>query len=100
MQISAYMGHWYRFEEQILQQLNEHHAAAAKFGTGIPSTTATRLLEAQGEPESGGLGAYFEARKRDRRARELWGLACDRHEQSLHEFLKVKARVRNEGLAG
>jgi hypothetical protein len=93
------MGLWYRFEEQMLQHFTARHTEAAKFGTGVPSISATRLIEAQGEPESGGLGTYFENIKKDRKVRDLWFLASERHQLGIEEFLHVKSRLKNEGFA-
>jgi hypothetical protein len=97
--MSAYMGLWFRFEGQMLQHFAARHAEASKFGTGVPSPSGTRLIEAQGEPEGGGLGAYLEGRKKDRRIRERWLLASERHELGVEEFLRMKARLKNEGFA-
>jgi hypothetical protein len=96
--MSAYMGEWWAFEEKILRHLDARHAHDARFGKGVPSTAATRLLEAQGEPGGAGLEAYVEARAQDRRVREGWMAGCERHERCVREFAAVKRKVKAEGL--
>jgi len=96
--MSVYMGEWWVFEDKVLQHFGARHAADARFGTGLPSTEATRLLEAAGEPGAAGIEAYVEARLMDRRLREAWALACDRHERCVAEFAVRKRTVKVEGL--
>jgi hypothetical protein len=95
--MSAYMGEWWAFEERVLRHLDARHAFDARFGRGVPSTAATRLLEAQGEPGGQGVEAYVEARVQDRMVREGWMAACDRHERCVAEFAATKRRVKTEG---
>jgi hypothetical protein len=96
--VSAYMGEWWLFEDRVLRHLDARHGHDARFGKGVPSTGATRLLEAQGEPGGQGVEAYVEARLQDRRVREGWMAACDRHERCVAEFAATKRRVKAEGL--
>lgn len=91
------MGEWYKYENKILEHFVTRHNDAAKFGTGTPSIPATRLIEARGEPEGGGLGTYMENRRKDRRVREAWNLSCARHELCVEEFNRVKETIRTEG---
>jgi hypothetical protein len=97
--MSAYMGEWWAFEDRVLRHLDARHGHDARFGRGVPSTSATRLLEAQGEPGGQGVEAYVEARLQDRRVREGWMAACDRHERCVGEFAATKRRVKAEGFA-
>jgi hypothetical protein len=93
------MGEWHVFEGKILQRFVARHTESAKFGVGMPSTSATKLLEAQGEPGEGGILAYVDALGKDRRVREAWGLACEKHERCVREFVNVKERTKVEGFA-
>jgi hypothetical protein len=97
--MSAYMGEWYNFEDRMLRHHVGRHAEASKFGTGMPSLPATKLLEAQGEPADGGIGTYYEGLVKDRRVRECWDLACEKHEKCLREFIGVKERMKVDGFA-
>jgi hypothetical protein len=97
--MSVYMGAWHKWEGRIIQHFQKRHADAAKFGTGVPDNSATRLLEATGEPEGGGIGAYLEGRKQDKTLRDKWNVASLRHEKCVEDFEMTKMRIRNEGLA-
>lgn len=98
-QMSVYMGTWHQFETAMVAHFAARNAEAAKFGMGKPDSAATNLLQMQGEPESGGLGRYLDDRKKDKRVRDTWTLACERHELGVEEFLKSKSRIASEGFA-
>ena len=97
--MSAYMGEWYSFEGRMLDHFNARHTEAAKFGVGIPSTQATRLLEARGEPEGGGIREYLFNLGQDKRVSECWSMAREKHERCVGEFVTCKDRVAREGWA-
>jgi hypothetical protein len=98
-QFSLYMGLWYQFEEQILNHINARHYDSRKFGTGMADVTATRLLDAQGEPAGGGLEAYLQGHKQDQRVQLVWIHAQEKHYKSVEEFVKIKAKIQAEGFS-
>ncbi|KAF2675274.1 hypothetical protein BT63DRAFT_420488 [Microthyrium microscopicum] len=95
--MSAYMGYWYQFEDKMIQHFATRHVDATKFGTGIPNQAATNLLEASGDIRDGGIERYAETLEQDRRVREFWSSACNRHQKCVMDFVKIKGRVRKEG---
>ena len=95
--MSVYMGQWYIWDEQIISHFNSRHIDSAKFGKGLPSIAATNLLEAVGDTKEGGIERHMEALAQDRRVREFWSSACNRHEKCVQEFVAVKKRVAKEG---
>jgi hypothetical protein len=98
-QFSLYMGLWYQFEELILSHLNARHHDSRKFGTGMADVNATRLLDAQGEPVGGGLGAYLQGHRQDQRVQVWWIAAQEKHYTCVEEFVKIKAKIQAEGFA-
>lgn len=95
--MSLYMGQWYQFEEQLGAHFAARHQDSAKFGTGPPNVVATSLLEARGDPVGGGIERYAEALEQDRKLREYWAAAANRHQKCVREFVAVKGRVVLDG---
>jgi curved DNA-binding protein CbpA len=97
--ISWYMGQWYQFNDQMLKHFNTRHHNAAKFGTGVAETNATRLLTAIGEGSAeDGLESYITGLDEDVRVRRHWDVACEKHLEAVKGFATVKAKVKAEGL--
>jgi len=97
--MSVYMGDWYQFEDKMIRHFATRHADSIKFGTGVPSMTATNLLEATGDIRDGGIERYAETLEQDRNVREFWGRACNRHQKCVQEYVSAKGRVLKEGFA-
>jgi hypothetical protein len=96
--MSVYMGQWYIWDGRILEHLKTRHEEAAKFGTGLPSIQGTTLLEARGDVKEGGIERWEAELEQDRRVRDFWGAACNKHQKCIREFVAVKKRVAAEGL--
>ncbi|KAF2435818.1 hypothetical protein EJ08DRAFT_692391 [Tothia fuscella] len=96
--MSWYMGQWYQFEDLVLKHFNTRHQIAAKFGTGMANTNATKLLEQMGEGVDGGLNSYITGLDEDFRVRRLWDIAHQKHADAVKGFEAVKERVKVEGL--
>ena len=97
--ISFYMGTWFQFNDKMLTHFNARHTSAKRFGTGLASTGATRLLEAMGEGSNEeGLDSYITGLQEDVRVRRHWDIACEKHTEAVEAFAAVKARVKSEGL--
>jgi hypothetical protein len=98
--MSFYMGKWYGFNDLCLKHFGARHHASEIFGTGIPSTAATKALEAIGEGSAEeGLLSYVKGVEEDVRVRKHWDVASEKHRVAVEEFVKVKERVKVVGLA-
>jgi hypothetical protein len=97
-ELSVYMGQWYQFDGRIMDHLQARYKDSAKFGTGVPSIQGTALLEARGDVKEGGIERWEAELEQDRRVRDFWAAACNRHQKCIREFVAVKKRVAAEGL--
>lgn len=95
--MSVYMGEWYIWDGRIMQHFQTRHNEAAKFGTGPPSTQGTALLEARGDVKDGGIERWLSELEQDRRVRDFWSAACNKHQKTIREFTAIKQRVAKEG---
>ncbi|QDS67951.1 hypothetical protein FKW77_008927 [Venturia effusa] len=98
--VSFYMGKWYQFDERCLNHFRSRHNASTAFGTGSPSISATRALEAIGEGSAEpGFLSYLKGLEEDVRVRKHWDIACEKHREAMQDFAKVKEGVKTNGLA-
>ena len=98
--ISVYMGEWHKYNSAILQHFHARNANAARFGTGLPSSEATKLLEMSGEFVAGepvGIRNYLKELKEDEEVRRQWSLACQRHYVVVRHFVEAKDKIARAG---
>jgi hypothetical protein len=101
--MSVYMGEFHKFNSAILEHFNTRNKQAARFGIGLPSSEATRLLEMQGETVGGeevGVQSYLKGLVEDEEVRRKWNMALQRHRAIVQGFVNIKERIRKEGFVG
>lgn len=95
------MGAWYQFETKILDHFQARHVSSQRFGVGLPSDSATKLIAMVGEPTGGpnggvtrmGLKAYQRELVEDSRVRKAYSMACERHLSTVEGFIAVKEGI-------
>jgi hypothetical protein len=98
-EMSNYMGSFHKYEHAVLAGFAKRHDEGARFGTGIPSTEATNLLNAKGEPRGQGVLAYAEALREETRVREEWMAATDMYMKTVAGWAFLKQMVVDRGFA-
>jgi hypothetical protein len=99
-QVSAYMGSFFRYEREVLGRLMQRHEEGGRFGKGVPSSEATAMLNARGEPMGKGVLGYAVGLREEREMRFEWERALEEYTRVVTGWGVLKRMVAERGFSG
>ncbi|KXL42608.1 hypothetical protein M433DRAFT_150002 [Acidomyces richmondensis BFW] len=98
----SYLIAYHNFNNTMLRHFvtREEHVQKHYLAGGMSWLEASGDLASAQPGQPRGFGSYMQGVREDEQAREAWNLGCERHQEAVIGFEKMRERLRNISLKG